>query len=552
MCGIWALFEKSKIDMSDLILSKFNNLKNRGPDRSVFYDLSNPFNMKFGFHRLAINDSSFIGDQPFVHHDTINNRTIYLLCNGEIYNDHYIINKYGLNPVSKSDCEVIMILYSMGWSLEQITNVLIGEYAFIIIDINNETNNYIVHMANDQFGVRPLFVYEDTNIIVLSSELKGIPLSTNDYNVNRFPSSHYATFNNRNFNIKYVKYFDVYDIQQNINDLDIAKKNIYDSFMSCVNDMVNTDKEIGCLLSGGLDSSLVSATAAKFLDKKGIKLRTFSIGLPESTDEYYANLVSKHINSNHTHITCTENEFINAVPDVVRMIESYDITTVRASVGQYLISKWISNNTDIKVLLCGDGSDELAGGYLYFHKAPNINAFDQECKRLMSNIHLYDGLRTDRCVAGHGLEARFPFLCSTFVKTYLSVDNELRLPRNNVEKWLLRESFSDKNLIPDSVLYRKKEAFSDGVSSKSKSWYQIMQNDIDNKMSNEEYNIYKSYITHLTPITKESMFYRSIFIDSFGKGNANNILKEFWMPKWSNTNDPSARTLDNYDLSNKS
>jgi asparagine synthase (glutamine-hydrolysing) len=342
-----------------------------------------------------------------------------------------------------------------------------------------------------------------------------------------------------------LKYYNLDDIKQSIFDLEEAKRKIRLTFESAVEKMVQSDREIGCLLSGGLDSSLVSSCASKILKKYGKKLRTFSIGLPGATDEKYAKQVAEYIGSEHTHVTVNEHDFLDAVPQVVKMIESYDITTVRASVCQYTISKWISKNTNIKVLLCGDGSDECTGGYLYFHKTPNAKELDIECRRLLSDIHLYDGLRADRCIAGNGMEARFPFLNHHFIETYLSTDCTFRVPIEGSEKWLLRKSFENCDYLPFEVLNRTKCAFSDSISAIERSWYQILQENVEKYFTDEQLEKANDKFKHLTPYTKESLYLRDIFCQTYGFGNVNNILQYYWLPKWcGNQKDPSARTLN--------
>jgi len=268
--------------------------------------------------------------------------------------------------------------------------------------------------------------------------------------------------------------------------------------------------------------------------------------MPGSTDERYAKLVAKHIGSNHTHITCTQDEFMNALPAVIRITETYDITTIRASTGQYLISKWIANNTDIKVLLIGDGSDELCSGYLYFHKAPNAIESHNENIRLLEDISYFDILRADRCISNNGLEARVPYLDQRFVNYYLSIDPSLRVPINNMEKWLLRESFNTTDYLPPEVLWRKKEAFSDAVSSQERSWFNIIQEYVDKKYTLDDLEYVKKRYTHNIPLSKESLYFRVIFEMYYGK-DLDHIIPYYWLPKWcGNTNEPSARTLDFY------
>lgn len=544
MCGIWFSLKKTDKDIVDDYLYKcFKNLKNRGPDRSSLVELHD-INMKLGFHRLAIMDISIKGDQPFCYQD--DEKTIYMLCNGEIYNYRELYEKYKLEPESRSDSEVIMLMYRKFNDIEFIIKEMVGEFSFIIIDIDNKTKEYTIYLVNDRFGVRPMFVYEDEYHIIVSSELKGTPQSFYDYNVMRFPPRHYGIIKN-DYNLVLNKYYDLDTIVPTINDVGIAKNTIRKTFEQVVSNMVELcDRDLGCLLSGGLDSSLVASCASKIYKKlHNKKLKTFSIGLPNAADEMYAKMVAEYIDSDHTHIEIQEKDFINAIPHVIRMIESYDITTVRASTAQYLVSKWISENTKIKVLLGGDGSDELTGGYLYFHKANSEKDFNDECKRLLNDIHLYDGLRADRCIAGHGLEARFPFLDCRFVESYLSVDISHRMPREH-EKMLLRESFDGYDYLPNEVLYRTKCALSDGCSQMERSWHEIINEYVDKYYSNDTFNKLKRNYDHLTPYTKESLYYRELFTSYYGNSKSTSrVLKYFWLPKWcGDVKDPSARILN--------
>ena len=305
-----------------------------------------------------------------------------------------------------------------------------------------------------------------------------------------------------------------------------------------------TERDIGCLLSGGLDSSLICALVNKYYE--GPKLNTFSIGLVGSIDLEYAQDVSSHLKSKHHQIEVSQNEFLDAIETVIYNIESYDTTTVRASVGNYLVSKYISDNSDCKVIFNGDGSDEVCCGYVYLRNAPSPVDLQKENERLVEEIHYFDVLRSDRSISSNGLEARTPFLDKTFVKYYLSIPAELKLfdGAQRLEKYLLRKAFDDQGLLPDKVLWRRKCAFSDGVSSQNNSWHHIIQSFVDQKISDEEFQRESTKITHCTPQLKESYYYRKVFNSFFE--NHENLIPHFWMPKWSNTIDPSARELSGY------
>jgi asparagine synthase (glutamine-hydrolysing) len=278
------------------------------------------------------------------------------------------------------------------------------------------------------------------------------------------------------------------------------------------------------------------------------QLRTFTIGLEGATDIKYAELVAKKINSKHTTFIVTIEEALKAIDEVIYTIESYDCTTVRASVWQYLLGKKIRENTDIKVLLTGEGSDELTSGYMYFHNAPSKEESHIENVRLLKDIHRFDGLRVDRAMSCHGLEVRIPFLDPEFIELYLSLDKKIRCANNEggMEKQLFRDAFRGEDLLPIEVLYRKKEAFSDGTSSNEKSWYEHIQEHIDRMISNEEYEEDKGKYEFNKPDSKEKYYYRKVFEFYFGK-KSEGVIPYYWLPKWSgNITEPSARVLDVY------
>jgi len=568
-----------------------SRISHRGPDRESRLIFNDPINIILDFKRLAIMDVTTNGDQPFKYE--IKNRSIYVMCNGEIYNFKELVKFNKLTLHSSSDCEVIIAMYVQLINVYQnettqydnkftqydnkftqydnkftqydnkfedfitnhmhrMCNSLNSEHAFVIVDMDTTTGDYIVISSTDRYGIRPLFIEDNNDAIHVSSELQGLPMTGT---VERFKPRHFGIITKCNCIIQPMKYYTYY----NMDDIYLNPSTAYENHMylstmestikgtltKAVVQRLSSDRPYGCLLSGGVDSSLVSAIAAKHLGEHNIILNTFSIGMEGGTDEYYANLVAKHIKSNHTHITVPEQSFIDAIPDVIKTIGSYDITTVRASVGQYLISQWISKNTNIKVLLCGDGSDELCGSYKYFHFAPSPEEFHKECIRLLNDIHFFDGLRVDRCISHFGIEARFPFLDHKFVDFYLSCNPKIRMPQGGVEKWLLRESFKHSGILPQEVLFRPKEAFSDGVSSEKKSWYKIIQNNLDKVYSEED--VKNSSFVHLPPVSKESLHYRKLFSEHFTSTNqsVDQTIPYFWLPKWcGNINEPSARVIE--------
>jgi asparagine synthase (glutamine-hydrolysing) len=558
MCGIWAYIasqtvnsdgEKVKItpEVLTALFQTYNAIQHRGPDRSVLTHIPT-LPCLLGFHRLAIMDNTVNGDQPFRYQD--DERTVYVLCNGEIYNYKQLIRDHDIEVHTHSDCEVILPLY-LKYGFMIMMNLINAECAIIVVEVDTKTEQITTHFARDPTGVRPMFMAEDENgFLSLSSELKGvysvlkrahpvIPGHMYTYTQSDDPEHTYSIKRELYTDLLYKDTY-VYP-KMNDKSLDEIKKIIKAAFERAVEMRLDSDRPLAALLSGGLDSSLVCAIAAKYLKKHGKTLKTFSIGMPGATDQYYAELVAKHIGSDHTHVELSTQDFIDAIRDVIWTTETYDITTIRASVGQYLISKWISDNTDYKVLLIGDGSDELTGGYKYFHHAPSPEELHDENLRLLRQIYQFDSLRADRCIARWGLEARVPYLDKDFINIYLHIDPKHRVPIDGHEKWLLRASFDDEEqLLPPESLWRSKEAFSDGISSVEESWHSKLQH-----CWKEQTTEVKEY-EHLSPHTPESQFYRDTFCELFPHAIDDLIIPHFWMPKWTDAKDPSARDLAVY------
>jgi asparagine synthase (glutamine-hydrolysing) len=568
MCGIFALLNSSTIKY-DVIENEFMKGRNRGPEFSKL-DISY-MKMTLGFHRLAINGLSQESNQPLV----IDN--IILICNGEIYNYKQLYEYMDVGPKTESDCEVIIHLY-LKYGIEQTLNMLDGVFSFILYDnrITHDLNNK-VYVARDPFGVRPLYYlknknneYKFNNLIGFASELKCLEKFYNDstsYSIEQFTPGSYSIFNlsdkvncmwkPEKENVAYfIPGFSHSWLINNITE-PIFLENLYPRIASYLNAAVNkrcltTERPIACLLSGGLDSSLIAALVNNFYTSHNLpnKLETYSIGLEGSEDLKYAKMVADYLDTNHTEIIVTEKEMFEVIPEVIRTIESYDTTTVRASIGNYLLGKYISTHSEAKVIFNGDGSDELLGGYLYMSKCPNDIEFDKETRRLLTDIHLFDVLRSDKSISSHGLEPRTPFLDRSFVNFILSIPPYFRNHTNCrglIEKQILRNSFhfscfvnyDGNQILPDKILWRKKEAFSDGVSSHGRSLYQVLQEQISFKFNiEEETNIYKPCIE------TEKMYYKKIFDEAYP--NCAHILPYFWMPKYTNASDPSARTLNFY------
>ena len=536
MCGIFAYLTNGKFtEFSEnyIKIIKENGMNNnkRGPDNTIDLFINDKIYMMF--HRLCINDLSINGNQP------MSFKNYYLICNGEIFNHQEIINRYYFKTETKSDCEVILHLYhylkneNTNDIMGNLCNILDGEFSFILYDYD-DCKTFI---ARDPYGVRPLFIGRTENEdIVFSSELKG--LQNLCYKAEQFkPGQYMKIYLDNSFIIN--KYHSISYISINTEYNIILKKlNFY--FRNAVYKRMMSDKEVCSLLSGGLDSSLVSAILS---EKMGpYRLKTFAIGIKGSPDLKNAQIVADHIKSNHYNIELTEEEFLNAIPEVIYKIESYDTTTVRASVGNYLVAKYIKENTECKVVFNGDYADEVCGGYKYFKKSPTDSEFHNECLRLIDDIHYYDSLRSDRCISTNGLEGRVPFADKFFIDYFMSIPIKYRISNNCLEKLILRKAFENDNLLPENVLFRPKEAFSDGVTSEKRSWYKIIQEHVDKIITDEEFNLKKNHYENNKPILKESFYYRKIFETNF-KG-FDNVIPYFWMPKWSNNiNDPSAREL---------
>lgn len=537
MCGIYGLinYKQKKHGSIKNLESMFIKGSKRGPETSNFNKVICDENeILLGFHRLAINGyNKPTSEQP------IKKDRCILICNGEIYNWKHLNKLSNSNCNTGSDCEIIIDLYKK-YGPRQTLNMLDGVYAFILIDFEKES----IFIARDTYGVRPLFKWELKNgSFLFASEIKMGFKTDIDIRPEPFAPGSYI----------YSSLKDKYDfsniifsqpnsfINSSLDDVVNIRYMIRKTLMTAVEKRVdNTDREIACLLSGGLDSSLITALVVNIYNNlgKGKKIHTWSIGMDGSEDLKYARLVADYLKTEHHEIKLKEDDFINAIPEVIYTIESNDITSIRASVGNYLICKYIKEQSDAKVVFNGDGSDEVTGGYLYFHCAPDSIEFDKECRRLLKDIHLFDVLRSDRTISCHGLEARTPFLDRNFVQTYLSIPCQFRnhnYDEKKCEKHLLRSSFSDMNLLPHEVLWRTKEAFSDGVSKLTKSWFEIIQD-----YASKKYNINDKKLA-------EKHYYDTIFSEYFGEISYNKkIIPYKWMPKFIEADDASARTLKIY------
>jgi asparagine synthase (glutamine-hydrolysing) len=540
MCGIFIYLKKqnyaSTVSKGQLY-DAFMNIKARGPDRSSFIELSN-YGVYLGFHRLAIMDTSLRGDQPFTFENE--QKQIYVLCNGEIYNFQELCQKYSIKLSSESDCEIILHLYNL-LGLDAMIRELEGEFSFCVCEINKMSKEVKLFVGRDQAGTRMLYITGSDNEVVITSELKGSPFLNKGYEVAQFRPRHYleiSSEDNKVFDLnspKFTKWLDFKELTTTIWDFDEAKRLMRETLIKSVRSMTIGHRGFCCLLSGGLDSSLVAAILAEYCRENNIVLQTFSIGTETSTDRPFAEMVAKHIGSIHHHVYITDEESLATLDKIPRIIESIDITTNRATCLQYMIVDWISRNTEFKVVFCGDGSDEQNGSYKYFHNAPNPSAFHDECVRLVEDIHYFDGCRAGMAATSCGLEIRFPFLNKELLNLVFSIDPLIRMPKNRIEKFLLRDAFSETNYLPDEVLWRSKEAFSDSYSSSAKSWFEIIRDHVDTL-----------YADKGTAVSKEALHYKLLFEKSFGPKV--NVTPYYWLPKWTTSNiiEPSARVLDCY------
>ena len=506
MCGIFANISDKYQDISKL--KKLGNKCNhRGPDstKEIYFHNNNNY-VYFLFHRLAINGLNVKSDQPL----QMNNYT--LICNGEIYNYKELADKYNYKLNTDSDCEIILHLYS-NKKINNFINELDGVFSFILFD--SSINKIII--GHDPFGIRPLYYChtDDYKNMFFSSEMKCI----NEFNnIKFYPPGSYSVYDLNNFKFTITPYYNFIYKPLNLLEPEIIK-NIKSLLINSVKKRLITDRPFGCLLSGGLDSSIITSIICNIFGSSNI--RTFSIGLKDSPDLIAAEKVSKALGTNHTSVVVTEKEMLEAIEPTIYQIESKDITTVRASVPMFLLSKYIQKNTDIKVIFSGEGSDEASGSYLYFHNAPDPKTFQEECIRLLKDVHMFDVLRSDKTTAGAGLEIRVPFFDKKFIEFYMGIDPSLKMIKNGHEKYLLRKSF-EKDL-PKEIIWRRKDGFSDGVSSNKKPWYKIIH-----EYSINNYNI------------NEDQLYLKIFNKYY-----KNIIPYNWMPKWTNQNNPSGRLIIN-------
>jgi asparagine synthase (glutamine-hydrolysing) len=530
MCGI--IYGKNV--PIDVCIKMLNNIKNRGPtNTSIFYNDE----IFVGFNRLAIQGDNWSDSQPFIKNNII------LVCNGEIYNYKELKKKYKIEMKTNSDCEILIHLYIL-LGFEKMLKEICGEYAIIIHDDDK------VYFSRDKFGVRPLF-YHISDCIMIGSERKSIAYDSDQVEPNysyEYNIKEKKLIQHEREQLMNIKYDNINNENDILNGIRYYLFRAVAKRLQCSENL-----EVGCLLSGGLDSSIICSIASLLINYnmsyeqltierinymmenqiREIPIKCFTISMGEGTDLEYAKKLAYFIKGEHIVNEISQEDMLKEIPNVVYHTETYDTTTIRASTPNYIIAKKASEK--VKILLTGEGADELAGGYLYFHNAPSDSDFDNECKRLLKNIHYYDVLRCDRSISSNGMEARVPFLDDEFVDFYLSIPDFYR--NRKPEKHILREAF--KKILPVSIYMRQKEAFSDGVSSTKKSWYQIIRDYIRDKID----PIILSNIIHEYNLDNiEQAYYLYLYLQHYDQL----WLTEYWKPKWSNTTEPSARMLNVY------
>ena len=524
----------------------------RGPDARRMMNTGKGW---LGFNRLSIMGLSPEGMQPFVYgakrtvgisecpacdggFDLPGGCESAVVCNGEIYGfrkmkDELIAKGYSF--ISESDCEILPAMYAE-FGTDMFAR-LDAEFALIIYDAKEKT--FIA--ARDPIGIRPLYCGKDSEgAYVFASEPKNLTGLVD--HIMPFPPGHYYKDG------KFVCYRDMSSVPEyKYDDIDTVTKNIHDLLIKGVEKRLDSDTPVGFLLPGGLDSSLVCGIGAKLIDKP---LSTWAIGMDiDAIDLKYARQVAEYIHSDHHEVIISEKDVLDALDDVIHLLGTYDITTIRASIGMYLLCKAIHEKSDLRVILTGEISDEIFG-YKYTDFAPSAQEFQKEAEKRIRELHMYDVLRADRCISVNSLEARVPFGDLEFASYCMSIDPEKKLNRYGKGKYLLRKAFEKDALIPESILWREKAAFSDAVGHSLKDDLAALA---ERSYTDEEFNEGIKKYSHATPFTKESLLYRDIF-EKYYPGQSQ-MVADFWMPNknWEgcNVNDPSARVLSNYGESGK-
>ena len=545
MCGIVCAFDlKEDFDtLRPKILDMSKLVRHRGPDWSGIFSSENAI---MAHERLAIVDPTS-GNQPLYSKD----KRYVLAANGEIYNHKYLRSqlKYNYDFQTDSDCEIILALYSEKG--KNFLDDLNGIFAFALYD----THKKEFFVARDHMGIIPLYCGSDRKgTFYVASELKALEGVCNK--IELFPPGHYMHSNDN----KRVRWYDRKWMEfDNIKDEETDIKKIHDSLYEAVKRQLMSDVPYGVLLSGGLDSSITSALA-KILSESNTKddqksvllnnLHSFSVGLKGSPDLDAAKKVAAHIGTVHHEIIFTIQEGLDAIRDVIYHLETYDVTTIRASTPMYLMARTIKS-MGIKMVLSGEGADELFGGYLYFHKAPSAKEFHDETVRKLNKLHQYDCLRANKSLAAWGIEGRVPFLDKEFIDVAMTINpKDKMINTERIEKWVVRKAF--ENYLPKEVLWRQKEQFSDGVGY---DWIDTLKNKVNLDISDKMMNEAKVRFPIQPPQNKEEYYYRLIFEDHFPSEPASLSVPSVpsvacstpialeWDKAFKNMNDPSGRAV---------
>lgn len=521
MCSIMG-FSSKKLTEEE-VKAYFDRSVDRGPDMTRVSETKSGY---LCFHRLAIMGLNETGMQPFqLEGDQA-------VCNGEIYGFRPIRKKLSQRYTFKSgsDCEILLPMFHE-YGLSMFAR-LDAEFALIIYD--SATDSLIA--ARDPIGIRPLFYgYDAGGAIIFASEARNLVGLCAE--ICPFPPGHYYAYG------KFIRFADLTEVTARVRgDLDTVCRGIRDRLIAAVDKRLDADAPLGFLLSGGLDSSLVCAIGSVVLGKK---IRTFAIGMDkDAIDLKYAREAADFLGADHTEIYMTREDVLAALPEVVSILGTWDITTIRASMGMYLCCKAIHEQTDVRVLLTGEISDELFG-YKYTDFAPSAAAFQQESQKRIEELYMYDVLRADRCIADNSIEARVPFGDLGFVKYVMAIDPAMKLNTYGMGKYLLRHAFENDHLLPESILWREKAAFSDAVGH---SMVDDLKAYAETAYTDEEFERLRRKYDYCMPFTKESLLYRELFEKAY-PGQAQ-MVKDFWMPNkaWEgcDVSDPSARVLSNY------
>jgi asparagine synthase (glutamine-hydrolysing) len=551
MCGIvCALDLKQDSDLlRPQVLEMSKKVRHRGPDWSGIYGTKNAL---LAHERLAIVDPAS-GNQPIFSED----RNLVLAANGEIYNHRALKENLSIDYdfQTNSDCEIILALYKEKGV--DFLDDLNGIFGFVLYDETND--QYLV--ARDHMGIIPLYMgWDKFGTFYIASELKALEGVCNKIEI--FPTGHFL-FSGDSKPVRWYKrdWMNYEAVSNNKTDLNLLQYALEDA----VHRQLMSDVPYGVLLSGGLDSSITSALAKKYSknriesdDQKAAwypQLHSFAVGLIGSPDLKAAKLVADHIGSIHHEVTFTIQEGLDAIKDVIFHLETYDVTTVRASTPMYLLARVIKS-MGIKMVLSGEGADEIFGGYLYFHKAPNAEEFHKETVRKLEKLYQYDCLRANKSLAAWGIEGRVPFLDKEFIDVAMRINpKDKMIDENKMEKWVLRKSF--ESYLPPSVAWRQKEQFSDGVGY---DWIDSLKELVDVKVSDEMFSNAKFTFPFQTPISKEEYFYRAIFEEHFPSETAAKTVPSVpsvacssplaleWDKSFKNMNDPSGRSISNVHL----